>query len=383
MIVFLPTTTLYNPAILNVNTSYVTERIVNYEDAFALFGNAQQGAAYLNSVKANVRNEYQLSPLLAQDIGNSSVDIFPWDIALLWAYGMNWSPRPMFQSYNAYTGWLDHINAVHLSGPDAPNYILFAYGSIDSRYPLFDEPETFRTILCRYQYVASDANFALLQLSPTNRCENAIAIAETFGNMGDWIPVPKGNDLLFARVYIDYSFLGSLANIVYKPAEVYVSFQLSNGTISPSYRFVTGNAENGIFVSAYVDNFNSLLQLYQGHINSRVSAVMFTSEGPSQYQSLIKIECFGESINAFAPNNSNQSLPQDDDQSGLNVATYHLAYSTTPVQVSITLIQPKLIQQETVHGDNAPHVREQHGGSLMLITAFCVFRISYIHNHKR
>jgi hypothetical protein len=322
MIIFLPTTSLHNPAILNVNTSYEAERIANYENAFALFGNTQQGAAYLNSVKASIRNEYQLSPLLAQDIGNSSVDIFPWDTALLWAYDMNWSPRPMFQSYNAYTAWLDHINALHLNSPNAPQYILFAYASIDSRYPLFDEPETFRTILCRYQYVASDVNFALLHLSPTKGCGTAIAIPETSANMGDWVPVPKANELLFARVYINYSLSGSLANTIYKPAEVYVSFQLSNGTVSSPYRFVTGNAENGIFVSGYVDSFNSLVQLFQGKMNSNVSAIMFTSEDQAQYQRLIKIEYFTVSTNSLAVNYSNSPAPLNWGQKGLNTALF-------------------------------------------------------------
>ncbi len=310
MLIFLPTTSLNDPAILNVNTSYSAAKIANYEYGFSLFGNNQQGEAFLSSIKANVRNDYQLSPVLAQGIGNSSVDIFPWDITLLWAYGMSWSPRPVFQSYNAYTTWLDQINAAHFSGASAPEYVLFGYGSVDSRYALFDEPATFRTILCRYQFVASDANFALLRLTQTQQCGNSIEVGEVSVNMGEFIPVPQTNDSLYARVSINYSFLGSIANIIYKPAQVFVSFQLSNGTVTNPYRFVPGNAEDGLFVSEYVDTFHSLVRLFQGQMNLSVKGLMFTSEDPAQYEPSIKIEYFQVRTN-FSDPKHNEPLPSD------------------------------------------------------------------------
>lgn len=301
MLIFLPTTSLNNPAILNVDASYAAAKISNYQYGFALFGNDQQGDVFLSSIKASIRNEYQLSPVLAQDIGNSSVDIFPWDINLVWAYDMNWSPRPVFQSYNAYTTWLDQINSAHFSSASAPEYVLFTYGSIDSRYALFDEPETFRTILCRYQYVTSDANFALLRMTQTQLCGDEAEIGETSASMGEFIPIPQTNDSLYARVFINYSFLGSIANIIYKPAQLYVSFQLSNGSVTNPYRFIPGNAQNGIFVSKYVDGFNSLVRLFRGQTNLSIKALMFTSEDPAQYQPSIKVQYFRVTTNFSDP----------------------------------------------------------------------------------
>jgi len=350
MLIFLPTMSLNEPAILNVNTSYAASKISNYDYGFSLFGNEQLGEAYLSSIKANVRNDYQLSPVLAQDIGNSSVDIFPWDIALVWAYDMNWSPRPVFQSYNAYTTWLDQINAAHFSSASAPEYVLFGYGSVDSRYALFDEPETFRTILCRYQYVTSDANFALLRLTQTQQCGNAIEIGETFANMGQSILIPQTNDSLYARVSINYSFLGSVANILYKPADVYVSFQLSNGSLTNPYRFIPGNAEDGVYVSEYVDSFNSLTRLFQGQTNLGVKALMFTSQDPAQYQPSIKIQYFQVRTDFSDPKHSH-SLPPDsgDNNEGLNSSSRN---PTLHSQIAIPLIRPKFVSKSKASSAN-------------------------------
>ena len=353
MLILLPTISLNEPAILNVNTSYATAKISNYEYGFSLFGNEQQGEAYLSSIKANVRNDYRLSPVLAQDIGNSSVDIFPWDIALLWAYDMNWSPRPVFQSYNAYNTWLDQINAAHFSGASAPEYVLFGYGSIDSRYAIFDEPETFRTILCRYQFVTSDANFALLRLTQTQRCGNAIEIGETSVNMGEFIPIPQTNDSLYARVTINYSLLGSIANIIYKPAQVFVSFQLSNGSITNPYRFIPGNAEDGIYVSGYVDSFNSLVQLFQGQENPGVKALMFTSQDPAQYQPSIKVQYFQVSMNFSDPKHSYQLSSDSGGNNGeLNSMNSSSRNPTLHTQIAIALIRPKFVSKSNTWSSN-------------------------------
>ncbi|MDR2058321.1 MAG: hypothetical protein LBP83_08620, partial [Dysgonamonadaceae bacterium] len=62
--------------------------------------------------KDRIRNSYPALPSeFLQQAANKRVDVFPYDIALLYAYDLNWSPRPVFQSYSAYTPVLDQINA--------------------------------------------------------------------------------------------------------------------------------------------------------------------------------------------------------------------------------------------------------------------------------
>jgi len=122
----------------------------------------------VTSQKESIKNTYPLEPTLVDRINNQSVDIFPWDVALCWAYDLNWSPRPVFQSYTAYTPYLDTINSQHFVDIEkSPKNILYFYSSIDGRYPLFEEPETFRTILNNYSYV--DQSNGFIQLNRSSR----------------------------------------------------------------------------------------------------------------------------------------------------------------------------------------------------------------------
>jgi hypothetical protein len=62
-------------------------------------------------------------PLLPTD---NPVDIYSFRQYPVLAHGMDYRPRPVFQSYSAYTPALARANADHLLGPGAPKTIFFA-----------------------------------------------------------------------------------------------------------------------------------------------------------------------------------------------------------------------------------------------------------------
>ena len=43
------------------------------------------------------------------------------------ANGWRWSPRPVFQSYSAYTPALDQLNASHLASRESADHILMQW----------------------------------------------------------------------------------------------------------------------------------------------------------------------------------------------------------------------------------------------------------------
>ena len=90
-----------------------------------------------------------------------TIDIIPWEISLVPANNLNWKPRPIFQSYSAYTTALDNRNFDSLS--QAPrDYILYQFQSIDGRHPFFDEPKTFNYLFCNYQPSSQIPDFVKL-----------------------------------------------------------------------------------------------------------------------------------------------------------------------------------------------------------------------------
>ncbi len=64
-----------------------------------------------------------------------TVDIYSFDQTQLLASGNRWHPRPVFQSYQAYSPELLQRNRDHLSGAQAPDHIFFRIEPIDNRLP--------------------------------------------------------------------------------------------------------------------------------------------------------------------------------------------------------------------------------------------------------
>ena len=68
---------------------------------------------------------YSLKPQTYHLLSGHTVDIFPWDIAITEQYGFRWIPRPVFQSYFAYTDYLDSLNQRHFLTVHSPEYLLY------------------------------------------------------------------------------------------------------------------------------------------------------------------------------------------------------------------------------------------------------------------
>ncbi|MDR3678396.1 MAG: hypothetical protein P4L41_00415 [Flavipsychrobacter sp.] len=71
-------------------------------------------------------------------IAQNTVDIFPWDGAYLLENNLNYTPRPIPQSYSTFTENLEQAN-YDFYVSKAPEVIIYDYDAIDERYPFNDE----------------------------------------------------------------------------------------------------------------------------------------------------------------------------------------------------------------------------------------------------
>jgi hypothetical protein len=236
--------------------------------------------------KQAIRDVYKLDINVSNTIGNSSVDIVPWDIALCWAYDMNWTPRPVFQSYSVYTKYLDDLNSQYYNGKTAPQFVLYAEGSIDGRYPPFDEPATFRDILLNYGYVMRSGSFVLLNHTSDKSCWTAIKLGTVNAEMGKNITVPQFDGYVFGYVNCDYSHAGRIKSLIFKPSPLYIRFILNDSSITNYYRFIPDPAKNGILLSAYAMNINSMDPILKGNRTNNVAAITIDTSFPLEYTDL-------------------------------------------------------------------------------------------------
>ncbi|MFN8644860.1 MAG: hypothetical protein U0802_25525, partial [Candidatus Binatia bacterium] len=154
----------------------------------SLGGLAQLGrrdhAALYAAAAANVRYRNRLPPLPGRG------DIYPHDAGVLLAHDLTYDPRPVFQSYMAYTGALAERNRAFLAGPDAPDWLLFRLETIDSRYPSLDDGASWPEILSRYDLAEVRGRYLQLVRRPHAIPWRLTPLARHRLRIGDSLAVP-------------------------------------------------------------------------------------------------------------------------------------------------------------------------------------------------
>jgi hypothetical protein len=278
----------------NVWEQNIFQKAPSYARATTLILHPSRGATIITDSKAAIRYVYRQDRALVEKVRGRTVDILPWDTAWIWANNLRWSPAPIFQSYSAYTQQLDNINAAHYSGGDAPQSIVYGLQAIDGRYPLFDEPAVFSTIMQNYSFEQKTKNFVLLAHQRQRKLGQKKTIAVQTVQVDRQIVVPKYRQgPLFAKIDFEYSKRGNLLKLVYKPMFTHIRFQFDDSSYSPYFRFVPSVAKDGILVSDYVENIDDLAKVFQGRHTRRITAIEILVHTYWQYQRQMKVTFFG------------------------------------------------------------------------------------------
>lgn len=193
---------------------------------------------------------------------DGSVDVYPWDQATLIAANKEWSPRPVFQSYSAYTDTLINKNVEHLRSRSAPDLIIHSIKTIDGRYPLLDDGLSFVEILKNYdasEYVDGfilferniDSSYQELSDFSSNIDSGAAELAQE-------VDLPLGDKYYFLKLDLNNSLMGSIANALYKPPGLKLIVNGVSGW-TKSFRLIPDSSRTGFIISPFIDSSDSLV----------------------------------------------------------------------------------------------------------------------------
>jgi glycosyltransferase involved in cell wall biosynthesis len=176
-------------------------------------------------------------------------DLYTYDSALLIVPGVDFDPRPVFQSYSAYTPHLAEMNAAHLRGPDAPQSLLFTLYSIDRRWTTLEDGPSYLELLSRYQPEEFAGTYWLLTRLPTPRPLHLEALEPISAKPGDTIQLPDPQGVpLYAQLDTRPTALHTIASLLYKSRPLYITVKLADGRVI-SRRLVPGMARAGFILS--------------------------------------------------------------------------------------------------------------------------------------
>ncbi|MFN4247301.1 MAG: hypothetical protein ACK4EY_06240 [Flavipsychrobacter sp.] len=229
----------------------------------------QSKKVYLSSFTLSAKDYHQADkrrlPLsVLNKMGNKTVDVFPWDAAFVLENKLNYAPRPVFQSFSAYTPYLAELNYQYYV-QHAPEFVLYDYASIDDRYPFADDCMT--QLILAENYKVADSFYSngrqMLLLGRKNETIVPFSLsAIEVENLDADKPVATTNVSL-VKIDLAINTKSKMLRMLNRAPQVYVQFYLSDGT-KLKYKTSQKQLASGIYTAAYIDNIKSFHKFMEG-----------------------------------------------------------------------------------------------------------------------
>ncbi len=186
-------------------------------------------------------------------IGNETIDIFPYQIALIQINGLNYCPRPLPQSYSFSSPLIDSLNADHFYKTSKPANILIRNEGIDKNYNFWNESYTKATISLNYYYCNTislkkdtletdvyNENYLLLKATKqAPRYPLFTKIEERKIFLGERINFSfSDTELVYFTAEINYNLIGKLRKFIFQVPATYIKLHFSDSTSQtyPAFR---------------------------------------------------------------------------------------------------------------------------------------------------
>ena len=186
-------------------------------------------------------------PWIKAVVGNATVDVFGYNQGIGLLNDLNYQPRPVFQSYSAYTPFLIRANADFYRSGRAPSYVISSLGTVDDRFPTQDDSEALRVLLLDYDFVLADQGWLLWRrLVFRKTVEEEVTGTETMERrFGQEVTLPGNN--LWCAIDIKETSLGKLRRVFYQAPVVFISVTDENH-LSATFRILPTIARTGFIL---------------------------------------------------------------------------------------------------------------------------------------
>lgn len=210
---------------------------------------------------AKERKRYPLPSLVG------TADLYSYSQTRLFAQPCAYQPRPVVQSYSAYTPELAELNAEHLQSDRAAERLLFAVQTIDGRFPSLDDGRSWPELLTRYDILnppADGGEFLLLSRATVPGQFHLTPLGGASVTLDQDLPVPSlTNGPIWAEIEIKKTRAGALRSLFYKPAELMITVALPGHRLKV-YRLISGMAAGGFLLSPVINDARTFAALAMG-----------------------------------------------------------------------------------------------------------------------
>jgi hypothetical protein len=220
-------------------------------------------------------------PRVRQRVGAARIDMLTWQQETILLNGLNYAPRPVFQSHAAYTPKLARLNESYFLGPDAPEFVLFRLDVSDNRVPMSEDGLALIGLLRRYRPVLMENSFLLLQRDASAAMADAIAVdnAKARAELGALIPVSAKEAPSIAFIDVELNVFGRLYTLFFPEPALGITIDTDAGE-SVHYKLIRLTASSGFMINPLVRSTPDWLNLYFSKALARVRGLRIDSESP-------------------------------------------------------------------------------------------------------
>jgi len=247
----------------------------------------QSKKVYLSGFTLSGKDYHQadkrkLSANVLSKIGNKTVDVFPWDAAFVLENKLNYTSRPVFQSFSAYTPYLAELNYQYYL-QHAPAFVLYDYASIDDRYPFADDCMTQLFVMNNYKLADSfysNGRYMLLLERKSVSQNLTVNVSKTEAVKSG--SIIDASDTKLVKMDIKPTASAKLAQLLKRQQPVYVTLYLS-GRDSVRHKTSALQLASGIYTERYILDVHTITGWLSGQEGQRIIKLKvepaYTTEG--------------------------------------------------------------------------------------------------------
>jgi hypothetical protein len=240
-------------------------------------------SAAVERVKVEMDRERQnhARPSLTATVGAGTVDLLNYQQSDVFFSSVRYRPRPVFQSYSAYTPVLLARNLEFYRSALAPQFVVVRIETIDGRHPMQDDSLVLAELLPRYDLALEADDYVLFKAKTATWITDHASkqtLLEQPVKLGQTIRLPLVRDqALWLQVQLTPSFLGRLRGVLYKPATAYVVLTDDTGR-ERRYRIVPAVAEEGFIVQPLIESARDYAALARKRAGKWVVSIRLEAE---------------------------------------------------------------------------------------------------------
>jgi hypothetical protein len=230
-----------------------------YEHARWILFPGTYRAAMESAIERN--RQSALLPGIHEIVGNASVDVFGQPAGYAIFNGLNYRPRPVFQSYVTFNAALMDLNEQFYRSSAAPEFVLFSLGAMDKRLPALEDAPLLRYLLINYQPVATAGEFLVLKSGDSEAARMTLLKQGTVAP-GERIDLGLfANDNLWLDIKLTSNTAGRLFQFLYRPSTVRLAVWTQD-TLLIRHRAPVSMMEAGFLASPLLVSTANVSNLY-------------------------------------------------------------------------------------------------------------------------